>query len=166
MAEATEIESPAPSAGASWLIVILVMVLALAAGAGGAYFMLGTPPSEPAVAAEEGEPETPLEPGAEFQERLVTLEPFVVNLAGEGFPRFLKLKIALEADSPEARQELEARRPQVRDTTILLLASKRLPEVTEYEGRALLKDDLRERISQILDHGKVTSVLFTEFVVQ
>lgn len=164
MAEETENESPAP-VGASWLIVVLVMVLALAAGAGGAYFMLGPQTMAPVEPA-EAEASESLDSGTDFQARLVTLEPFVVNLAGDGFSRFLKLKIELEADSPEAKRELEARRPQVRDTTILLLASKRFPEITEFEGRALLKDDLRERISHILGEGAVTSVLFTEFVVQ
>ncbi len=51
-------------------------------------------------------------------------------------------------------------------TTLLLLSSKRLSDVTEFEGRALLKDDLRERINGIVGEGKVASVLFTEFVVQ
>lgn len=166
MAEENENEeTPSGGGGASWMIVLLVMVLALAAGAGGAYFMLGPQPQSAPVATEE-EPEEILDPGAEFQSRLVSLEPFVVNVAGEGYPRFLKLKIELETDSKKTAEELDARRPQVRDTTILLLASKRLPEVTEFEGRALLKDDLRDRINSLLGSGSVSSVLFTEFVVQ
>ena len=160
-------EAPSSGGGASWMIVLLVTVLALAAGAGGAYFMLGPQPAPAAemepVAEEEMEPK---EPGEDFRERLVTLDPFVVNVAGEAYPRFLKLKIELEADSVDARTELEARKPQVRDTTLLLLASRRLPQLSELEGRALLKDDLRERINELLEEGSVSSVLFTEFVVQ
>ena len=34
------------------------------------------------------------------------------------------------------------------------------------EGKALLKDDLRERLNALLDKGEVQSVMFTEFVVQ
>lgn len=152
--------------GASWLIVLLIMVLALAAGAGGSFFFLSKPqPAAPAESVAEVE-EEPLDPGSEFQSRLVSLEPFVVNVAGEAYPRFLKLKIELEADSEKTKKELDARRPQVRDTTILLLASKRLPEVSEFEGRALLKEDLKSRISALLDDGQVSAVMFTEFVVQ
>ncbi len=150
--------------GTSWMIVLLVMILALAAGAGGTFFFLSqtsTPVEEPVEVVEE-----PVDPGVAFQERLVSLEPFVVNIAGEAYPRYLKLKIELEADSSTTKQELDARRAQIRDTTILLLASKRLPEVNEFEGRSLLKDDLKSRISSLLTEGQVTSVMFTEFVVQ
>lgn len=157
-------EGAASGGGTSWMIVLLVMLLALAAGAGGTFFFLSKAPP-PAEVPAEAEVES-VDPGVEFQERLVTLEPFVVNLAGEAYPRFLKLKIELEADSAAAKQELDARRPQIRDTTILLLASKRLPEVSEFEGRALLKDDLKARITALLGEGEVTSVMFTEFVVQ
>jgi len=160
----SENEGTGGSGGASWLIVLLVLVLALAAGAGGTFFFLSqTPATTEAPIEVEAEP---VDPGVEFQDRLVSLEPFVVNIAGEAYPRFLKLKIELEADTPSTKKELDARRPQVRDTTILLLASKRLPEVSEFEGRALLKDDLKARITALLGEGKVTSVMFTEFVVQ
>ena len=63
-------------------------------------------------------------------------------------------------------KEIEARVAQVRDTTILLLSSKRLSDITDFEGKALLKDDLRERVNALLDQGQVRSVMFTEFVVQ
>lgn len=162
----SEESGAAGGGGASWMIVLLIMVLALAAGAGGTFFFLSQskPPAPMEVAAEVEE--EPVEPGVEFQNRLVSLDPFVVNIAGEAYPRFLKLKIELEADSASTKKELEARVPQVRDTTILLLASKRLPEVSEFEGRALLKEDLKMRISALLDGGEVSSVMFTEFVVQ
>ena len=50
--------------------------------------------------------------------------------------------------------------------TILLLASKRLSELSDFEGKALLKEDLRERVGGLLEFGTVDSVMFTEFVVQ
>lgn len=169
MSDETENEAQEGSAGGkgtSLVVLLIAVILSLAAGAGGAYFALHRA-SEPGVAVppEEAEAE-PVDRGAEFKERLLALEPFVVNIGGDGYARFLKLKIELEADSPETRQELEARRPQVRDTTILLLSSKRLADIGEFEGKALLKDDIRERIDSILVDGHVESVLFTEFVVQ
>lgn len=170
MADSTEEEEAAPqgsAGGASWLIVILILVLALAAGAGGTYFFLAPQLAASDGMVEEGESaEEQLSPGEAFKQRLVSLEPFVVNVAGEGYPRFLKVKVELEADSTASKEELEARRPQLRDTTILLLASRKLPDITEFEGQALLKDDLRDRINQIVGRGKVASVMFTELVVQ
>ena len=63
-------------------------------------------------------------------------------------------------------EELGVRLPQVRDATILLLSSKRLADISDYEGKTLLKDDLRARINATLETGKIEAVLFTEFVVQ
>lgn len=166
MAEEENAATEEKGGGASWMIVLLVTILALGAGAGGgAFFMMGQSGAASTPVEEEVD-EDPKEPGAEFQERLVTLDPFIVNISGETSPRFLKLKVELEADSPETKMELDARRPQLRDTTLLLLASRRLPEVSELEGRALLKDDLRDRMNELLSKGEVSSVLFTEFVVQ
>ena len=68
--------------------------------------------------------------------------------------------------SASSLADLEQRVPQVRDMTILLLASKRLSELSDFEGKALLKEDLRERVGSLLAAGTVDSVMFTEFVVQ
>ena len=46
------------------------------------------------------------------------------------------------------------------------MSSKRLSDLEGFEGKALLKDDLRERVNSVLPSGEVQSVLFTEFVVQ
>ena len=61
---------------------------------------------------------------------------------------------------------MEERVTQVRDSAILLLSSKRLSDVSDFEGKALLKDDLQDRVNSLLEIGRVESVLFTEFVVQ
>ncbi|MND04882.1 flagellar basal body-associated protein FliL [compost metagenome] len=47
-----------------------------------------------------------------------------------------------------------------------LLTSRSFDDVTGFEGKALLKQDISERISALLTKGKVKAVLFTEFVVQ
>ena len=155
-----------PKGGKPWLVIVLASVVSIAVGAGATFFLLGS--KEPAEAAEStartnGVPEGP---EVSFGERVVDLDPFVVNVTGEGYPRYLKLQVAFEMDSVAGREEIEARVAQVRDSTILLLSSKRLSDITEFEGKALLKDDLRERVNALLDHGQVRSVMFTEFVVQ
>ncbi len=159
-------ETTPAKGGPGLLVVLIVALMSVAAGAGGAYFMLDRgATAEVAAAATGSEGEKGAEP-VRYQDRLLALEPFIVNIGGDSYARFLKLKIELEADSVATRDELEGRRPQVRDTTILLLSSKRLADVSEFEGKALLKDDIRERVNQILPEGRVESVLFTEFVVQ
>ena len=58
------------------------------------------------------------------------------------------------------------RAPQIRDTILTLVSSKQLADVVDFEGKALLKDDLRDRVNHFLTGGRVKSVLITEFVVQ
>ena len=166
--EQSEATEAAPAKGGPGILVVLIVaIMSVGAGAGGAYFMLdrNAAPVEGEAASEGEEGEEPAEP-VSYRDRLLSLEPFIVNVGGDGYARFLKLKIELEADSVATRDELEGRRPQLRDTTILLLSSKRLDDVAEFEGKSLLKDDIRDRINQLLPEGRVESVLFTEFVVQ
>ena len=157
-------EEPAKG-GMSMIVVLLVAVLCLGAGAGGAFFLLGG--SGEAEAAETAPAEAaPVNVAEDIAARSLGLEPFVVNVTGDGYPRYLKLKVELEADTPAARDEIEARLAQIRDTVILLLSSKRLDDIADFEGKALLKDDLRERLNGLLESGEIRSVHFTEFVVQ
>ena len=104
--------------------------------------------------------------GEGFRQRLYSLEPFVVNVTGDGYSRYLKVRVEFEADDPELKSELDARLPQIRDAVVVLLSSKKLADVTDFEGKALLKQDIYERVNDILETGELNSVLFTEFVVQ
>jgi flagellar FliL protein len=180
-------QEAAPSGGRKPLLLVVAAALVAAlAGAGGTWFLV-RPDAEAAVTAEEApeaaahEPAsghgekaeaesehgaTPATDSAPYQDRVFPLEPFVVNITGHEYARYLKLKIELEAESPAVRTELEGRLPQLRDAVILLLSSKRLSDITDFEGKALLKQDLLERINGLLQDGKVRDVLFTEFVVQ
>ena len=176
--------------GGSKLPLIIVGVVALAAGAGLGMFVLPglmgggeKPPAaeehaqgaEGEAAAEAGEGGEHAEPegaghgsapAAAFADRIVQFEPFVVNVSGENYPRYLKLQVVFEMASPEAKAKLEERTAQIRDLTISLLSSKRLSDVTDFEGKALLKDDLRTQVDELLGKDSVESVMFTEFVVQ
>ena len=102
----------------------------------------------------------------DFKDRLYGMDPFVVNVTGDGYNRFLKLRVELEASDVDLKEELDARLPQVRDALIVLLSSKQLSDITDFEGKALLKEDMLERVNDLLDSGQIRSILFTEFVVQ
>lgn len=149
------------------LLILIVALVSLGIGGGGAWFLLGSGDAEAVPAEGDAEVEGVVEDSdAAFAERVYSLEPFVVNVSGESYPRYLKLTVAFEMSSPESRTEIEERVTQVRDSAILLLSSKRLSDVSDFEGKALLKDDLQDRVNSLLTVGRVESVLFTEFVVQ
>jgi flagellar FliL protein len=155
-------------------IIAAAALVSLGLGAGGAFFFAGSQaaqqPAVPVVseaqAAAVSEAEMQKQATDSYKERLYALEPLVVNVTGDGYNRFLKLRVELEASDVGLKQEIEARLPQVRDALIVLLSSKQLSDITDYEGKALLKEDILERVNDLLETGDVKSVLFTEFVVQ
>lgn len=154
-------------------MIAAAALVSLGLGAGGAFFFASShtpPPAAPAVSEEEAaaahEAATQKQASDSYKERLYALEPLVVNVTGDGYNRFLKLRVELEASDVELKAEIEARLPQVRDALIVLLSSKQLSDITDFEGKALLKEDILERVNDLLETGDVKSVLFTEFVVQ
>lgn len=154
-------------------IIAAAALVSLGLGAGGAFFFASShtpPPAAPVVSEEEAmaahEAATQKQASDSYKERLYALEPLVVNVTGDGYNRFLKLRVELEASDVELKAEIEARLPQVRDALIVLLSSKQLSDITDFEGKALLKEDILERVNDLLETGDVKSVLFTEFVVQ
>jgi len=155
-------------------MIAAAALVSLGLGAGGAFFFAGShaaaPPAAPVVSEAEAmaaaEAATQKQASDSYKERLYALEPLVVNVTGDGYNRFLKLRVELEAGDVELKTEIEARLPQVRDALIVLLSSKQLSDITDFEGKALLKEDILERVNDLLETGDVKSVLFTEFVVQ
>ena len=170
-ARRTDASAPAARAagrGATWLV--LVAVLAVGALVGFVAGRAWTPPAgeagEAGAAAAVVDRAGGLEEAQALRERILTLDPFVVNLLGDDVTRYLKLRIELEAESPQARAELEARLPQVRDGILTVLGTQDVAQATSLEGRTLLKRDLEARLNGMLRSGRVRSVLFTEYVVQ
>lgn len=171
--EATE-ESSGGGGKGGMVMIIVAALISLGLGAGGAFFFASSQVPPPAPTPQTAESEIAAQEAAakqkartvDFKDRLYGLDPFVVNVTGDGYSRFLKLRVELEADDTDLKEELDARLPQVRDALIVLLSSKQLSDITDFEGKALLKEDILERVNDLLDGGSVRSVLFTEFVVQ
>ena len=160
----TEPAMPGPRArrtGTTWLGVVAIFFFGAGAGWLGAHFTMAA--ARGAARANTGSPKDAI---AALPERMLALDPFIVNLVGEDATRYLKVKIELETESPALRSELEARLPQVRDGVISVLSARDVVDVTSFEGKALLKQDLQERLNGLLRRGRIESVLFTEFVVQ
>lgn len=166
MAEEETEKTEEKSGGSPILLIALVGIVALALGAGATYFLVGggqESSAEEAAQAEKAQPEAAPVP---FSERVVALEPFVVNIESDPYPRFLKVRVELEVEKPEHKAILDERLAQVRDALIVLITSKRISDVTDFEGKALLKQEILDRVNGLLDEPFVRSVLFTEFVIQ
>ena len=97
---------------------------------------------------------------------VLAMDPFVVNLADPGRPRYLKLVVQVELNSGQASGELEALKPKSRDALLMLLSSKTSEEMVTVGGKETLRNEIMRRLNSLLTQGKVTEVYFTEFVVQ
>lgn len=99
--------------------------------------------------------------------KMVTLEQFTVNLSTPGSvnPKFFRVNIALEVPNEDAETEVASKMPQVRNTIIDLVNSKRSADLATAEGREYLKDEIRNGVNSFLVSGKIKGVYFTNFAV-
>lgn len=165
------------------LIIILVVALLVLGGGGFAAYKFFLAPKDPAVVEEgKGGPTTAAEGEAgqaakgkegegkkgEAAAKSITypLDPFIVNLADPVGNRYLKVRLALDLSSAALQTEVENRVPLLRDSILLLLSSKTFAEINSMEGKLKLRGEILHRINQALKTGKVTTIYFTEFVVQ
>lgn len=106
----------------------------------------------------------------------------IVNLADPGSYRYLKIEVALEFPWPEQRsrpkaedykkkqeelaRELAKTMPAIEDALTTILSSRTVAEVTSVVGKDALRQELKQRLGQIIGEPPVRNVYFTQFIVQ
>ncbi|WP_413585349.1 flagellar basal body-associated protein FliL [Bdellovibrio sp. HCB274] len=174
MAEENAPAAEAASSGGSGqkpilLIALAVINMLIVAGVG---FMLYKGKQKEAAEPKiedviKGEAEAQHKEAAEEKEivgKVVPLETFIVNLAGSKGRRVAKVNIELELKGDKAAEEIDKRKAQIRDIIIIILSSKTYEEVSTREGRDSLKNEIKDTINSFLVQGKISNVLFTEFL--
>lgn len=138
------------------LLILLIILVVLGGSSAGAYLYFRNSGGEAApVKKKVTEVET-----AEMGE-------MVVNLAGNGGGRYLKVKITLEyPKEKKLSAEIEKKKYLVTDLLIVTLRSKTFTEVISVGSVDKLKEDLIREINNHLEHGEITGVYFTDFLVQ
>jgi flagellar protein FliL len=146
--------------------IILITIMLLFMGAVGAGFFIlwnkisqipqDSATAEPMPVAEE---ENTIGP-------LYSLDTMIVNLAGHGGKRYLRVTMALELSDPEAEATIQSRLPQIRDAILMILPTKKYEDVSTTEGKIALRTQLLEKINSLMTKGRVNNIYFTEFVVQ
>jgi len=96
---------------------------------------------------------------------LVPMETFLVNLAGSRGGKLAKINMELELDGTKVQEELEKRKPQIRDIIITLLSSKNYEQVSSKEGKDALREEIRDTVNSFLTKGRIKHVYFTEFIL-
>lgn len=97
---------------------------------------------------------------------LVALDAFTANLAqGDGPRRFVRLEAFLKFDKGHSKKEFEARKPQIRDTIISILNSKRPNDLLEKQGKEYLKEEIKSAINNFMIDGNVIDVFYVGFQI-
>lgn len=101
------------------------------------------------------------------KESLVDLATFTVNLAqGDGPRRYVRLNAVLKMGKDSELSEVEARKPQIRDTIIGILNSKRPEDILKRDGKLYLKEQIKSSINSFLIDAKVVDVFYIGFQIQ
>jgi len=97
---------------------------------------------------------------------LLPLKGFTANLAqGDGPRRFLRLNAVLRFSKDSKAEEFKNRKPQIRDSIISILNSKRPEDVLSEEGKLFLKEEIKSSINSFLVEGSVVDVYYVGFQI-
>jgi flagellar FliL protein len=100
------------------------------------------------------------------KETLVDLATFTVNLAqGDGPRRYVRLNAVLKLSEDSEVSEIEARKPQIRDTIISILNAKRPEDILKRDGKLYLKQEIKSAINSFLIDGKITDIFYVGFQI-
>ena len=97
---------------------------------------------------------------------LLPLDTFIVNLADEGGGRYLKTTMNLELKDEETSKMVQERLPVIRNSILLTLPTRKYEDIATVEGKAALRDEIVAKLNSFLTPGSVTTIYFTEFVIQ
>ncbi len=156
--EQSDTQQEKPKKKRKFSLIIIIAVIVLAVGAAGAYLLLvkGSTDKKGIIAKDSKNAIT-----VNF-----ALEPFVVNLMDQSGSKYLKVSIQIELSDARLLESAKNKTPQIRDIIITLLTNKTSDELITPEGKLLLKDEIKQRINQILGDNSVVNVYLTDFVMQ
>lgn len=98
---------------------------------------------------------------------------FTTNIAGttqSGKLHYIRLKVIIMLKNSTDLKEVSRREPLLRDTIITILGSKTFNEVSSSEGRETIRQECRNKITQLIDqkigHPTIQDVLFVNYLYQ
>jgi len=162
-------EEEAPKKGKKKLLIIVAVILLLVfGGLAAAYFtgllqpvldqVLGGSTDEMV----DGDALSPIGGGTFFE-----LPELLVNLnTGGRKTTFLKIKVSIELENPEAIPQVEAVMPRVLDNFQVYLRELRLDDLKGSAGMYRLREELLVRVNAAVAPVRVRDVLFNEMLVQ
>lgn len=147
------------------VIAVIVVLVLLIAGLVAVFFYAT---SEPKAQEAQSEQAAASESNAKYLRigPIFQLDQFIVNLLSQGGRRYLKVSISLEMTTPNLENELNAKRAPVRDIIIDILTSKSIDDISTTRGKDKLKEEIIQRLNEILVDGKIRNIFLTDMAIQ
>jgi flagellar FliL protein len=149
------------------VLAVVAVLFIVMIGLTGGLFMIWTKLS--ATEAQAQNEVTTEGQGQQMQQSLGTIFPmdtFIVNLADDGGKRYLRITMDLELTQGTAADDLKKRLPQMRDSVLMVLPSKRFDDIRTVEGKTSLRNEIIANLNGLFGQESISNIYFTEFVVQ
>lgn len=170
---AAETHDAPPKKSKKRLLIMIAVVIPLLIASGVAAFLLLTPaqPARHGAAAEAA------------QVKFVELGSYTANLMHEDGDRYLQISISLKLSKPDLDERIKASNPEIQHHLNMLLQSKRPSEISTFEGKQKLAEQIKGEVEAVLGLRKpqpsptdapnaphfnsgISEVLFTSFIIQ
>lgn len=97
---------------------------------------------------------------------LYPLDPFTANLSqGSGPQRFIRIGLVLKFSKETKKEEVDTRKPQINDTIISMLNSKKPEELLKKEGKDYLREEIKTTINNFMTDGQVVDIYYVNFQI-
>lgn len=142
------------------LIGLSVLVAVLAIGGGALGSMITSGQAAEIWAAREEKPEKRI---------IVPYSEFLINLKPETAleDSFLRVELSFSVASEENEQLLSAQEAKIRDSIITVLRGKTRETIySETDGNLVIKEEIKNKVNQLLNDSVVKEVYITNIVMQ
>ncbi|MEW5701267.1 MAG: flagellar basal body-associated FliL family protein [Candidatus Zixiibacteriota bacterium] len=149
------------------LLTIAAVVVAMA----GVAFVITMKVIKPRFAPGASTPATvAVEPESKASEadhgEVYLVSNLLVNPTGTAGTRYLSATLGLELLGKETAELLRARDVQVRDLLLSVLASRTVEQLTDFQSRDQMRQEILMRLNQLLGAEKISAVYFVDYVLQ
>ena len=97
---------------------------------------------------------------------LYPLDPFTANLSQSSGPqRFIRIGLVLKFSKETKKEEVDTRKPQINDTIISMLNSKKPEELLKKEGKDYLREEIKTSINNFMTDGQVVDIYYVNFQI-
>jgi flagellar FliL protein len=97
---------------------------------------------------------------------IYSIEPIVVNLFDPTGKRYLQVRLAFELKDKKIEEEIRNSEPKIKDVIISTLSTKTPEDVLQPEAKALIKNELLQKINSALGEEAILNIYITQYIVE